>query len=267
VIVHDQPLSGAAESVRQLRANLEFTALADDPRSLVITSAVPGEGKSTTALNLAVSLAYAGSRVLLVDADLRRPSLAPSLGMDGRAGLSTVLIGKAEFRDVVQHWQNSTLDVLPAGRVPPNPGQLLGSTGMKRLLSELTAKYDVVLLDSPALLSVADAASLTGLAGGCVLVVGAGLTHRRQLRRAIEALNAAGGHLDGLILNKVVSQEAPAAAETAGRQPLPAATPVVMPAAPKRAQPEPQSSPAHSWPAGSASRDRHGSRKATPVPH
>jgi succinoglycan biosynthesis transport protein ExoP len=266
IIVHDQPLSSAAESVRRLRANLEFTGVAD-ARSIVITSAVSGEGKSMTALNLAVSLAYAGSRVILVDADLRQPSVARALGMEGHAGLTSVLIGRAQLRDVVQHWQNSTLDVLPAGRIPPNPGELLGSTPMKQLLSELTARYDVVLLDSPPLLAVPDAASLSGLVGGSVLVIGADLLHRRQLQQAIESLNAAGGHVDGVVVNKVARQEAPGHVDAASHQPLPAAG-VIAPAAPKRAQPEPENyRPASGRAAGSTQKDRQGSRKATPVPH
>ncbi len=239
IILRDDPLSAAAESVRRLRTNLKFTDLGDHPRSIVITSAIPGEGKSTTALNLAVAMADAGSKVILVDADLRRPSVAASMGMEGRVGLTTVLIGRAELRDVVQQWQNSSLDVLPSGRIPPNPSELLGSTAMERMLADLTATYDVVLLDTPPLLPVTDAAVLSSLVGGSLLVVGADRVHRPQLQQAIESLETAGAHIHGLVVNKIARQETSSYAYDAGYEPLPAAEAVAA-AAPKRARPEPR---------------------------
>jgi polysaccharide biosynthesis transport protein len=267
IILRDEPLSAAAESVRRLRTNLKFTDLGDHPRSIVITSAIPGEGKSTTALNLAVALADAGSRVILVDADLRRPSVAGCLGMEGRVGLTTVLIGRAELRDVVQHWQHSTLDVLPSGRIPPNPSELLGSAAMERMLGELTAKYDVVLLDTPPLLPVTDAAVLSSLVGGSLLVVGADRVHRPQLQQAIESLQTAGAHIHGVVVNKIARQEAATYVYDAGYEPLPA-TEVIVAAAPKRARPEPKySGHTNGWvvAAGSSRQERPRSREATPV--
>lgn len=208
VFLRDAPMSGAAEAVRRLRTNLQFTDLGDRPRSIVISSSIPGEGKTTTALNLSVSLADAGSRVILVDADLRRPSVADCLGLEGRVGLTTVLIGRAEVADVVQPWQDSTLDVLPSGRIPPNPSELLGSKAMERLLALLTKSYDVVIMDSPPLLPVTDAAVLSNLAGGSLLVVGADRIHRPQLVEAIDTLAAAGAHVHGVVLNKIARQDA-----------------------------------------------------------
>ncbi len=269
IILRDEPLSAAAESVRRLRTNIKFTDVGDHPRSIVITSAIPGEGKSTTALNLAVALADAGSRVILVDADLRRPSVASCMGMEGRVGLTTVLIGRAELRDVIQHWQNSTLDVLASGRIPPNPSELLGSAAMERLLGELTARYDVVLLDTPPLLPVTDAAVLSGLVGGSLLVIGADRVHRPQLQQAIESLQTAGAHLHGVVVNKIARQEAAAYVYDAGYEPLPA-TDVVAAATPKRARPEPayqKRARVNGWAEGSAQPERHRSREATPVSH
>lgn len=207
VILREDPRSAAAEAVRRLRTNLQFIGVAQQSRSLVITSSVPGEGKSTTAINLAVSLADAGARVLLVDADLRRPSVAEYLGLEGRVGLTTVLIGKASVEDVVQPWSDSSLDILPAGQIPPNPSELLGSPAMRALLDQLTSTYDMVLIDSPPVLPVTDAAVLGRQVGGALLVAGMDRIHRPQLRETLEALETAGCQVLGLVMNKIARRE------------------------------------------------------------
>lgn len=207
VIVRDDPLSAPAEAVRRLRTNLQFIDTADHAHSIVISSSVPEEGKTTTAINLAVALAEAGVRVILVDADLRRPSIASYMGLEGRVGLTTVLIGRAELDEVVQPWQSSGLHVLPSGQLPPNPSELLGSPSMEKLMSNLAERYDIVLLDSAPLLPVTDAAVLTKLAGGALLVAGADRIHRPQLEQAIASLETAGAHLHGIVLNKAARQE------------------------------------------------------------
>lgn len=208
VMVADQPLSAPSEAVRRLRTNLQFVGAASGAKSVVITSSVPGEGKSTTAINLAVSLADAGSRVILVDADLRRPSVAEYLGLEGRAGLTSVLIGRAEVEDVIQQWRDSSLDILPSGQVPPNPSELLGSAVMVNLLAELEKTYDVILLDTPPLLPVTDATILTKLVGGALLIVGADRIHKAQLAAALETLETADARLYGLVLNKIARRDA-----------------------------------------------------------
>jgi polysaccharide biosynthesis transport protein len=129
--------------------------------------------------------------------------------------------------------------VLPSGRIPPNPSELLGSTAMERLLADLTSTYDVVLLDTPPLLPVTDAAVLSSLVGGSLLVVGADRVHRPQLQQAIESLDTAGAHIHGLVVNKIARQETAAYAYDAGYEPL-AAAEAVAAAAPKRARPEPK---------------------------
>lgn len=237
LILRDEPMSGAAEAIRRLRTNLQFTDLGDRPRSIVITSSIPGEGKSTTSLNLAVALADAGSRVVLIDADLRRPSVATSLGLEGQVGLTTVLIGRAEFDDVVQRWERSSLDVLPSGRIPPNPSELLGSKAMERLLEQLTARYDVVLLDTPPLLPVTDAAVLGNLAGGALVIAGADRVHRPQLRESMDALTTAGVHIHGLVLNRMARQETGTYAYYSGYAPTSTPVPEENAAAPSAAMP------------------------------
>jgi succinoglycan biosynthesis transport protein ExoP len=191
-----------------LRTNLQFIDVASRPRSIVITSSIPGEGKSTMAINLAVSLADTGARVILVDADLRRPSIADYAGIEGNVGLTTVLIGRADVEDVVQPLGTTTLDLLPSGQIPPNPSELLGSPAMIGLLDRLTASYDTVLLDSPPLLPVTDGAVLSKLAHGALVVVGTDRIHRPQLQETLGSLQTAGAHVLGLVLNKIDRREA-----------------------------------------------------------
>jgi polysaccharide biosynthesis transport protein len=210
VILRDQPLGAPSEAIRRLRTNLQFIDIANRPKSIVISSSIPAEGKSTIAINLAVSLADSGSRVILVDADLRRPSIAEYLGIEGSVGLTTVLIGRADVEDVVQPLGGTNLDLLPAGQIPPNPSELLGSMAMADLLERLSASYDIVLLDSPPLLPVTDAVVLSNLAGGALVVVGADRIHRPQLHEALESLETAGAHLFGLVMNKIARREAAA---------------------------------------------------------
>jgi succinoglycan biosynthesis transport protein ExoP len=208
VIIADEPHSSAAEAIRRLRTNLQFVGNEGTSKTLVITSSVPGEGKSTTSINLAVSMADAGARVILIDADLRRPSVAKYTGLEGRAGLTSILIGRAELDDVVQQWRNTSLHVLPAGPVPPNPSELLGSAAMSELLTELSNTYDVILLDTPPLLPVTDATILTKMVGGAVVIVGADRLHRGQLQESLSLFQTAGAHLHGLVVNKISKHEA-----------------------------------------------------------
>ena len=196
------PRSPYSESIRRLRTNLQFLDVENRPRSIVITSALPGEGKSTTAVNLAQSLSEAGGSVLLVDADLRRPSIAHSLGLESDAGLTTILIGRATLPEVVQAWGDARLHVLTSGQVPPNPSELLGSHAMAVLLSQMATRYDVVVLDSPPLLPVTDAALLAKLAGGALVVANSTKKlQRAQLGEALAALEAVGARVLGIVLN------------------------------------------------------------------
>jgi capsular exopolysaccharide synthesis family protein len=210
VILRDEPLAAPSEAVRRLRTNLQFIDIAHRPKSIVVSSSIPAEGKTTIAINLAVSLADTGARVILVDADLRRPSIAEYMGIEGQVGLTTVLIGRADVKDVVQPFGTSSLDLLPAGQVPPNPSELLGSVAMASLLERLSASYDMVLLDSPPLLPVTDAVVLSKLAGGALVVVGADRAHRPQLQQSLDSLHTAGVHLFGLVMNKIARREAAA---------------------------------------------------------
>ena len=203
VFMTDDPMGHRAEAVRRLRTNLRFVDLTDKPGSIVVTSSLPGEGKSTVSINLAVALADSGAKVLLVDADLRRPSVAEVMGLEGNVGLTTVLIGHADVGEVVQPWRETSLDVLPSGPLPPNPSEVLGSRAMSVLLDTLMESYDAVVIDSPPLVPVTDAAVLSRLAGGALLVAGADQLHRAHLRESLTSLANVDARVLGIVVNKV----------------------------------------------------------------
>ncbi|WIE76073.1 polysaccharide biosynthesis tyrosine autokinase [Curtobacterium sp. MCSS17_007] len=207
LIVHMDPRNPRAESFRSLRTNVRFLDLDETRRSFTITSALPSEGKSTTAANLAIAMAESGARVMLVDADLRRPRVAEVLGLDGAAGLTDVLIGRAELEDVVIPWGAGGLHVLPAGRIPPNPSELLGSASMRALTTQLIADYDFVVIDAPPLLPVTDAAILSRITGGAVVISAVGRATRKQLRTALDALTSIGARTFGVVLTKVPNKK------------------------------------------------------------
>lgn len=197
-ILRDSPRS---EAFRTIRTNLQFVDVDHQPKTVVITSSVPSEGKSTTACNLAIAQAQAGSRVLLVEADLRRPKISEYLGVDGSYGLTDVLIGQADLGSSIVSWQRGLLDFLPAGTIPPNPSELLGSRQMADLLAELRDRYDIILLDAPPLLPVTDAAIISTAADGAILVARSGRTRKEQVRHAAEALRQVNARLLGTVLN------------------------------------------------------------------
>ena len=193
-----------AEAFRVLRTNLRFIDPSNPPRVIVTTSSVPHEGKSTTTANLALALAADGSRVLLIEADLRRPKLLEYLGLVGSVGLTTVLIGDAEVEDVVQQYgRNWKIDVIGAGDLPPNPSELLGSSRMTEMLTMTRERYAFVVIDAPPLLPVTDAAVLASQADGTIVVVGSGVVRKAQLLRALDSLASVGAQVLGLVLNKV----------------------------------------------------------------
>jgi capsular exopolysaccharide synthesis family protein len=203
LIVQADPHSARAEAFRHLRTNLQFVDAAGNACSFVMTSSLTGEGKSTATANLALTLAAAGVRVCVVEGDLRRPKVAEYLGLDNSVGLTTTLIGQAHLHDVIQPWGDGTLDLLAAGRLPPNPSELLGSAAMEGALRKLESLYDVVLIDAPPLLPVTDAAVLSRVAGGAVVVVGSGKVTRDQLTKALASLDAVGARMLGVLLNFV----------------------------------------------------------------
>ncbi len=192
---------GYVEAIRRLRTSLMFVDVTTKGHSFVITSSVPMEGKTTTAINLAQTMAEAGKRTLLLDADLRRPGVAPMMGLEGSVGLTTVLLGRASLADVVQQRGDTGLFVLPAGEIPPNPSELLGSARMADLFAQMSAEYDFILVDSPPLLPVVDAVLLDKLTAGMVMVVAADRTRKRELAQAAKLLETSDVDVSGFVLN------------------------------------------------------------------
>lgn len=201
-LLTDAPSTGArSEAFRVLRTNLQFLDLDEEAKSFVISSAVPGEGKTSTAVNLAIALAQAGRRVLLVDADLRKPQIAKLLGLEGSVGLTTVLVGRSDLTASIQRHHESGIHVLTSGPLPPNPTEVLQSRVARDMLQSLRDAYDAVVIDAPPLLPVADAAIMTTQVDGAILVVRHGKTGRDQLRLAGARVEQVGGRLFGVVVN------------------------------------------------------------------
>ena len=210
LIVHTKPKSTRAEAFRQLRTNIQFIEAVEGRKSLVISSSVPSEGKSTTIANLAIAVADTGAKVLLIDCDFRKPKQQKYLGIEGAVGLTNFLIDQAKLDDVIQPWGKGKLNVLPAGQVPPNPSELLGSPKMQKLILEAEKKYDLVLIDTAPLLPVTDAAILSKMTGGVVIVVAVGKTTRPQLQGALSHIETVGGRVLGFVMNKIPTKGADA---------------------------------------------------------
>jgi succinoglycan biosynthesis transport protein ExoP len=192
-----------AEAFRSLRTSVLLSTANRPPRSVIITSSQPGEGKTTVSINLSISLVQLGQRVLLIDGDLRRPCIHKALEIADIEGLVTYLTGQKDWREVVRRSSVERLDALVCGPVPPNPAELLSSDRMRGLISEASNEYDFVVVDSPPLLSVADTRILMTLAEGTVLVVKGGATPRELARRATVQINNVGSHLIGVVLNNL----------------------------------------------------------------
>ena len=190
----------AHEAVRQLRTNLRFVSVDDPPRCVVVTSPNPGEGKSTVTTAIANSFAHAGEPAVIVDADLRRPTVAGVFGVDGSVGLTQVLSGQVTLQDALQQVPGSSLMVLPAGRIPPNPSELVGSQRMKQVLAELRESF-MVFVDAPPVLPVTDASLLAVAADGAILVVEVGGTRKEQVDLAASMLRRVSVTLLGSVLN------------------------------------------------------------------
>jgi capsular exopolysaccharide synthesis family protein len=195
--------SRRAEAFRQIRTNIQFAHVSHGSKTVLVTSSLPGEGKSTTATNLAIAMAQAGQSVVLVDADLRRPSVNEYLGLERNAGLTTALIGQADVNELLQPWGADNLYVLTSGQIPPNPSELLGSEAMKNLIAHLESTFDAVVIDAPPLLPVTDAAVLAHQVGGVVLVIGASKVKLADLKKSIGALEMVEADLLGVVLNLI----------------------------------------------------------------
>ena len=198
--------SPRAEAFRQMRTNLQFANVSGEAKTVLVTSSLPGEGKSTTATNLAIALAQAGKTVCLVDADLRRPMVHEYLGLDRNAGLTSALVGSADVNDLLQPWGDDDMYVMTSGQIPPNPSELLGSGEMNRLIGRLEQAFDAIIIDAPPLLPVTDAAVLSQHVGGVVVVVGSQKLRTQDLEKSMNALQMVGSNVLGVVLNMLPSK-------------------------------------------------------------
>jgi len=192
-----------AEAMRTVRTNVLFSSTADGGQSIVVTSSGPGEGKTVVSSNLALALAQTGQRVLLIDADMRRPRVHQVFAERQEPGLSNILVGDTKTGDAVRPTSCSTLWILPAGHLPPNPAELLGSKRFEDFIETLKDHFAFVIIDSPPIMAVSDSAIVAHIADGVLFVIGAEMTSRGVARTAVEQLVNANGHMIGAVLNRV----------------------------------------------------------------
>ncbi|WP_338470967.1 CpsD/CapB family tyrosine-protein kinase [Niallia sp. XMNu-256] len=201
LITHQNPKSPISEQYRTIRTNIQFSSVDREIKTVVVTSSGPGEGKSTTIANLAVVFAQQGKKVLLIDSDLRKPTVHYTFNCTNTFGLTNVLTKQSKLQDVIKESMEDNLFILTSGPVPPNPAELLGSKAMGQLIEEVEGKFDIIFFDSPPLLAVTDAQILASKCDGTILVVSSGKTETDQVVKAKELLHAANSHILGVVLN------------------------------------------------------------------
>ncbi|HLR09064.1 MAG TPA: CpsD/CapB family tyrosine-protein kinase [Bacillota bacterium] len=195
------PRSPVSEQYRTVRTNLQFSSADSAIKSMIITSSGPGEGKSMTTANLAVVYAQQGKRVLLIDGDMRKPTVHYTFRLDNLQGLSNILIGESPLEDAITPSSVDHLDLIPCGPIPPNPAELLGSKKMESLIQQASQWYDMTIIDTPPVLAVADAQILANIVDGSLIVVRSGQTEYEAVIEAKEALEPANAKLLGAVLN------------------------------------------------------------------
>lgn len=201
LIAHRSPLSLVAEQFRTLRTNIQFASIEKEMQILMVTSSAPSEGKSTTAANLAVVFAQQDKKVLIIDADLRKPTMHETFRIENTTGLTNTLSKQQAVNNAIKATQIQNLDVLTSGPLPPNPAELLGSAAMNDVISTLKEQYDYLIIDTPPVLAVTDAKILASQCDGIMLVIQSGKTEIDSAKKAKEALVNAQGNVIGAILN------------------------------------------------------------------
>jgi tyrosine-protein kinase Etk/Wzc len=212
------PFSSIAESYRQIRTNLQFAKTDHAIQAILVTSSIPGEGKSTSASNLAIAFAQAGKKALLVDGDLRMPNLNVEFRVKKEPGLMEYLGGKAGLDAVIQKPKVENLSVVTCGKLPPNPAEMLGSENMRALIDKMKTQFDIIIFDSPPLLAATDASILSTLVDGTVVVVSAGRTRAEELDQGVEILDRVGGSVVGVLINNFDPHRAYGIGYRRGRQ-------------------------------------------------
>lgn len=208
LICQYEPKSPIAEAYRILRTNIQYSSVMKQIKTLTVASAGPEEGKTTTIANLAVVFAETGKRVIIIDADLRKPTVHRIFDLSNQQGLTNILAGRQSYQQVVQAVPSSGVHVITAGPIPPNPAEFIGSFAMQALIEQVKTSYDLVLIDSPPVLPVTDGQLLAGYSDGTLLVARSGKVTKDQIRKAKQLLEMVGGHIIGVVLNgKKMSKE------------------------------------------------------------
>ncbi len=203
-LISDSMPFAVIESYKSTRTNLMFTLSTEEKKWVAVTSALPGEGKTITCANLAITFAQTGAKTLIIDADLRKPRLARTFGVPSHPGLSDAICGFCELDTIIHKTQIENFYVIPAGTIPPNPAELLASDEMEQLLEKLNAMgFEYIFFDTPPINIVTDAAAITRITAGTLLVVRFNTTTKESLQSAVSALNQAGVKILGFILNGV----------------------------------------------------------------
>lgn len=207
IITKEHPKSPMAEAYRTLRTNIQFSNIDKDIKCIIITSSGPGEGKSTTIVNLAVTMAQNGKKVLLIDGDLRKPKLHMYFRLHNQEGLTKLLAHNIEYNEVIQSTDIENLYFLASGPIPPNPSELLGSNKMRNFLNALKEEYDMILIDTPPVSVITDAAVLSTIADGTILVCAVGQASIDGAKLAKEMLQKVNANILGVVLNKIPINE------------------------------------------------------------
>lgn len=207
IITQNNPKSPISEAYRVLRTNIQFSGVDKPLKTILVTSAGPMEGKTTTIANLAVIFAQCGSKVLLIDTDLRRPMLHKVFMLLNDRGLTNLLTSQKDTVSFIQHDVVKNLDVLTSGVIPPNPSELLSSNAMKNFIEKVKASYDIILMDSPPVVSVTDASIISTYADATILVVKSGKTEIETVKRAKELLEKINANIIGVVLNNISKKQ------------------------------------------------------------
>ena len=205
-VMEKAPKSIDAEAYRSLRSNIEYSSFDDEYRVIVVTSSVPGEGKSTTSGNLAIALAQSGNSVLLVDCDMRKPSIHKKFKISNAAGTAELLLRKRLFEEVANKY-NENLTIITAGKIPPNPSEMLASRAMTAFIEEMKKEFKYIILDTPPLQAVTDAQVLSTKADGVLLVVKAGSTKKEMVLNSVDLIKKVQGKVIGTVLNGVENKK------------------------------------------------------------
>jgi protein-tyrosine kinase len=203
VIVHASPKSPISEAFRVLRTNIQYSSVDKPLKTIVVTSSGPYEGKTTTIANLVVTFAQMGNRVLLIDSDLRKPKIHKLFGMSNRLGLTNFLAAHDDYKNYLHKCEVPNVDILTCGTIPPNPSELLMSNSMKQFIQQVREDYDMVFLDAPPVGNVTDAAIISTIVDGTILVASSGTVEIDALKRAKELLDKVNAHIIGVVLNKL----------------------------------------------------------------